>query len=247
MFMRKIKPHWFLSLLMFAFGLLMTLQGFVQNYGGLVTVRFLMGIAEAGVYPGCFYLISMWYQRREAQKRFSFFFIGASVAGAFGGLLASAIGLLNGVSGYPAWRWIFILEGLLTCVLSVVSFFTISDFPEDAKWLSETERSIVLSRLVNDQGNSGKEQRFHPRDVLLIFRDWKVFLSAPLYFSLSVSAYGKLAQYHLSICGAYKPRSCLLHSLHRCYVWLQRHTCATLLCRAVVRNARLRIAHGLGF
>ena len=167
------------------------MQGLVQNYGGLITTRFLMGIVEAGIYPSCYYLISMWYRRREAQRRFSFFFTGASFAGAFGGLLASAIGLMNGIRGYSAWRWIFILEGLLTCVLSFVASFTVTDFPEDAKWLSENERSIVLSRLANDQGRSGLEEKFRLRDLFLIVKDWKVFLSAPIYFSISVSAYGR--------------------------------------------------------
>ncbi|CAF9922820.1 MAG: hypothetical protein HETSPECPRED_005159 [Heterodermia speciosa] len=68
----------------------------VQNFGGLLAVRFLLGIVEAGIFPGCFYLIGMWYKPSEAQKRFSFFFNAASFAGAFGGLLASAIGLMDG-------------------------------------------------------------------------------------------------------------------------------------------------------
>ena len=80
-----------------------------------------------------FYLIGMWYKRLEAQKRFSFFFNAASFAGAFAGLLASAIGKMDHIRGYSAWRWIFILEGILTCVCSVAAFFLVAGFPEDAK------------------------------------------------------------------------------------------------------------------
>lgn len=61
------------------------------------------------MFPGCFYLIAMWYKREEAQKRYSFFFGSTSLAGAFGGLLASAIGKMDGYNGYRGWRWIFIL------------------------------------------------------------------------------------------------------------------------------------------
>ena len=61
------------------------------------------------MFPGSFYLIGMWYKRSEAQKRYSFFFGSTSLAGAFGGLLASAIGKMNGMRGYLGWRWIFIL------------------------------------------------------------------------------------------------------------------------------------------
>lgn len=189
--MKKLRPHVFLSVSMFLFGLLVLVQGLVQNYGGLVTTRFLMGIAESGVFSGCFYLMSMWYKRWEAQKRFTFFFSGASFAGAFGGLLASAIGKMDGIRGYSAWRWIFILEGLLTCVLSFVAFFTVADFPEDVRWLTAGERDHVLARLKADQGASGIEKAVTFRDVLRALSDWRVFLGAPLYFSLAVSAYGK--------------------------------------------------------
>lgn len=93
----------------------------------------------------------MWYQPREAQKRFSFLFNAASFAGAFGGLLASAIGKIDGIGGYHAWRWVFILEGLFTCVLAITSYFLISDFPKNAKWLNNDERSFIVGRLAAGQ------------------------------------------------------------------------------------------------
>lgn len=88
-------------------------QGFTYNYVGLLAVRFFLGIAEAGSFSCCFYLLGMWYKRDEAQRRFTFFYSSVQLAGAFAGLLASAIGLLDGQKGYPAWRWIFIIEGAL--------------------------------------------------------------------------------------------------------------------------------------
>ena len=112
-FLKRLRPHIWLSGCMFAFGLVMTCQGLVQNYSGLLATRFFLGLAETGIFPGCFYLIGMWYVRREAQRRYSFFFSSTTLAGAFGGLLASAIGKMDGLRGYRAWRWIFILEGVL--------------------------------------------------------------------------------------------------------------------------------------
>jgi MFS family permease len=82
------------------------LQGFVQNYSGLLATRFFLGVFETGMFPGAFYLIGMWYRRHEAQKRYSFFFSSTTLAGAFGGLLASAIGKMDGMRGYRGWRWI---------------------------------------------------------------------------------------------------------------------------------------------
>jgi MFS family permease len=94
---------------MFGFGLVTICQGLVTSWSGLLATRFFLGLTETGMFPGSFYLIGMWYKRSEAQKRYSFFFGSTSLAGAFGGLLASAIGKMSGTRGYLGWRWIFIL------------------------------------------------------------------------------------------------------------------------------------------
>ena len=131
----------------------------------------------------------MWYKRSEAQKRYSFFFSSTTLAGAFGGLLAAAIGKMEGVRGYSAWRWIFILEGLLTCVVAMFFFFVIPDFPEESKWLNEEERSYIKARLQADQGRSAAERKIRFRDVVTIFKDYKIFLGGFMYFGLIVPAY----------------------------------------------------------
>ena len=132
--LKKLKPRVWLSGCMFIFGLVTICQGLVRNFSGLLATRFFLGLAETGMFPGSFYLIGMWYKRSEAQKRYSFFFGSTSLAGAFGGLLASAIGKMNHMRGYLGWRWIFILEGTLSCVVAFLFFFIIPNFPEDAKW-----------------------------------------------------------------------------------------------------------------
>ncbi len=83
-------------------------QGVVTNWAGLLATRFFLGLTETGMFLGSFYLIGMWYKRSEAQKRYSFFFGSTSLAGAYGGLLASAIGKMDGMRGYHGWRRIFI-------------------------------------------------------------------------------------------------------------------------------------------
>ncbi|KAK6213247.1 major facilitator superfamily transporter [Colletotrichum tabaci] len=188
--LKKFKPHVWLSINMFGFGLVTMLQGFVQNYAGLCTTRFFLGVFETGMFPGAFYLIGMWYRRHEAQRRYSFFFNSTTLAGAFGGLLAAAIGKMAGTGGYAGWRWIFILEGLLTVVVSVVFFFCLPDFPEDVKWLTAEEKVFVAARLRADQGNSAAERSITARDVRRIFKDYKVILGGFMYFGLIVPAYG---------------------------------------------------------
>lgn len=188
--LKRLKPHVWLSLCMFSFGVVTLCQGLVQNWAGFMTTRFLLGVFEAGMFPGSFYVISMFYLRSEAQKRYTFFFASTSLAGAFGGLLASAIGKMDGVAGYRGWRWVFILEGLLTCVVSFVFWFVIPDFPEDAKWLTPAEAQFVKARLQADQGKSALERRITFKDVGNCFKDYKFFLGGLMYFGLIVPAYG---------------------------------------------------------
>jgi MFS family permease len=83
----------------------------VTNYHQLLAVRFLLGLFEAGLFPGVNFLLSSWYKREEFGKRGAVFFSAATAAGAFGGLLAAAISKMDGVGGYSGARWIFIIEG----------------------------------------------------------------------------------------------------------------------------------------
>ena len=175
---------------MFGFGLVTVCQGLVQSYSGLLTTRFFLGLTETGMFPGAFYLIGMWYRRHEAQRRYSFFFSSTTLAGAFGGLLASAIGKMDYMRGYRGWRWIFILEGVLTCVAAIAFFFLLPSFPEDAKWLSEEERAYVRARLEADQGKSALEKNITAKDVGNVFKDLKVIVGGFMYFGLIVPAYG---------------------------------------------------------
>ncbi|KAH5159723.1 hypothetical protein HBH69_053100 [Parastagonospora nodorum] len=188
--LKMMKPRMWLSICMFGFGLVTLLQGFVQNYSGLLATRFFLGVFETGMFPGAFYLIGMWYRRHEAQKRYSFFFSSTTLAGAFGGLLASAIGKMDGIRGYRGWRWIFILEGLLTVIVSFFFFFLLPNFPEESKWLTEDERAYVKARLQIDQGKSARERPITMRDVGRVFKDPKIIVGGFMYFGLIVPAYG---------------------------------------------------------
>jgi MFS family permease len=130
--LKYLSPRVWLSICCIGFGVVTVCQGFVQNYSGLLATRFFLGVFECVMFPGCFYVIGSWYRRHEAQKRFSLFFSSTSLAGAFGGLLASAIGKMDFLRGYRGWRWIFIIEGVVTVLIGVVFLFTFPSFPEQS-------------------------------------------------------------------------------------------------------------------
>ncbi|KAJ9155044.1 MFS general substrate transporter [Pleurostoma richardsiae] len=188
--LKRFSPRIWLPLCGMVFGLVTCLQGVVQSYSGLLATRFFLGLAECGMFPGCFYLLGMWYKRHESQKRFSFFFSSTSLAGAFGGLLASAIGKMDGLRGYHGWRWIFIIEGSVTFVICFIFLFIFPPFPEEATWLREDEREYIKARLQADQGHNAAERRVTLRDVATVMKDYKIWLGGFMYFGCIVPAYG---------------------------------------------------------
>ncbi|KAL8904528.1 MAG: hypothetical protein Q9171_007016 [Xanthocarpia ochracea] len=193
--LKRLRPSIWLPSIMVAWGTVMTLMGIVQDFKGLLIARIFLGVTEAGLYPGVAYYITMWYCRTEAQFRQAMFFSAASVAGAFSGLLAFAIAKMDGVGGYEGWRWIFILEGILTVVVAIIAFFTIYDFPETAKFLTEPERAWVVHRLryqgSKDSGQMVAEsEHFKWRYVREAFTDWQIYLGLWMYWGIVCPLYG---------------------------------------------------------
>lgn len=101
--------RFWLPTLMLAWGIVATLLGVTSNFAGFVVARFFLGVTESGLFPGVVFYLSMWYKRTESHFRVALFFSAASLAGAFGGILAYGIGFMKGVGGKNGWSWIFIL------------------------------------------------------------------------------------------------------------------------------------------
>jgi len=180
-FLKRLRPSLWLSLLMLLWGVMMTVQGLVHNYGGLLGMRWMLGMFEAGLFPGVNYYLSCWYKRSEFGVRAAIFFSAATVSGAFGGLLAAAISNMEGIGGKPAWAWIFILEGLVTVIAGAVSFFIIQDFPDTAKFLTEPERAFVIRRLQADDQFSAAGEELRWKDIFKSILDWKTWVGMLLY------------------------------------------------------------------
>lgn len=101
--------------------------------------------------PGIAYYLSRWYRRSELAFRLSLYIVMAPLAGAFGGLLASGILTLDHVGSLTEWRMIFVVEGIITIGLAVISFFTLTDRPETARWLSADEKQLAIARVKSER------------------------------------------------------------------------------------------------
>lgn len=184
--LKLLKPSTWIAIMMVSWGTVMTLQGIVKNYNGLVITRVFLGLAEAGLFPAATYLLTTWYCRFEVQTRLAIFFSAASLAGAFSGLLAFAIENMDGVGGLAGWRWIFILEGLVTVVVGCVSKFTLPDSPETASFLALEEKKFIVSRLQADAGHTGGKvgtnEGYQWSYLKAALTEWKVYLAVLVYW-----------------------------------------------------------------
>ncbi|KAE9369927.1 MFS general substrate transporter [Stipitochalara longipes BDJ] len=156
--MRKIGPRRFLSAITIFWGVSMIGFGFVQRWDQMLGLRVILGVFEAGYFPGCVYLLSTWYTRYELQKRNAVFFLIGSMANGLSGILAYGLIQMGGLGHLSGWRWIFIIEGLLTILFGILGALLIVDFPEAAhssfRFLSVRESAFVVSRIAADRDDA---------------------------------------------------------------------------------------------
>ncbi|KAF8665191.1 hypothetical protein AX14_006624, partial [Amanita brunnescens Koide BX004] len=110
--LKFMRPSRWIPSIMVAWGIVMTLMCLCKTFEGLLVARIFLGLTEAGLFPGVLFYLSQWYRRRDVALRIAMFYSAATVAGAFGGILAFGIEHMEGVGGLHGWQWIFCLEGL---------------------------------------------------------------------------------------------------------------------------------------
>lgn len=146
-----------------------------------------MGVFESGFVPGCAYLISRYYKRRDFSIRYAAFFSAAVLAGAFGGFLAYAIEHMNKAGHYVSWRWIFIIEGCITIVGVILALFCIPSYPEDSTFLKPNEKAYLLSMLAKDARKS-RPNHYSSLVIKECLFDPKIWLGTLAYFGADNAA-----------------------------------------------------------
>ncbi|EEH20912.2 hypothetical protein PABG_03143 [Paracoccidioides brasiliensis Pb03] len=155
--LRKVGSANWLAFIAFAWGTVMLGQGFVHSWQALTALRFILGFFESGFFPGCVYLISCWYVRYEVQTRLAQFYLFSVLIGGFSSILAFGLMQMQGLRGYLGWRWIFIIEGLITQLVGIASWFLIVDFPDKAhkkNLLTSQEAEFIKQRIENDRADA---------------------------------------------------------------------------------------------
>ncbi|EGO25330.1 hypothetical protein SERLADRAFT_368727 [Serpula lacrymans var. lacrymans S7.9] len=185
--LKVFRPSRWIPLIMVAWGLVITLMCLVNSYSSLIVCRIFLGLTEAGLFPGVTYYISLWYPRAEQAKRVAIFFSAATIAGAFGGLLAFGIERMEGVGGLHGWQWIFCLEGLATIIIAVLSFFFMHDYPETAAFLTHKERITVVEMLKKDSRSLATH--YDKNFVFQAIKDYKTYMHLGIFIGILVPVY----------------------------------------------------------
>jgi len=190
--LRKVGPRRFLSAITIFWGATVIGFGFVKHWTVMLGLRVILGVLEAGFYPSCVYLLSTWYTRYELQKRNAVFYLIGSLASALSGILAYGLMQMNMVGGLAGWRWIFIMEGIITAIAGVIGYFMIVDFPEKAanswKFLSKKESDFIVAKIQLDRHDVILEP-FRLDSYLKAALDLKVWGFACLYGLITTNTY----------------------------------------------------------
>ncbi|KAH8923810.1 MFS general substrate transporter [Atractiella rhizophila] len=184
MILAKVRPSLYLPGIMFVWGCVVIAFKGVHNLKGLVAIRFFLGIAESGFFPGVWFFLGSWYKREELSKRFAIFYSASIISGAFGGLLAGVITEnLDGKAGTRGWQWLFVVEGLATVTFAVIATFILPDWPETTKWLTPEERVLAVHRLKVQY--KADEHLSHKESLKLAVSDWRTWAFVVCYMCIA--------------------------------------------------------------
>ena len=151
---------------------MMTVRGPLSFYG----LRFLLGVAEAGFFPGIMYYLSYWMPAADRARATALFMAAIPITHVLSGLLASVLFKLDGQFGLAGWEWLFLLEGIPAVVLGVIGFSALSDEPAQARWLAEEERGWLVERLRVERESDTERQGSRLRDTLADPAMWRLGL-----------------------------------------------------------------------
>ena len=181
--LHRIGARIWMARIMISWGLVSAACAFVQTPFQFSAVRFLLGIAEAGFFPGVIFYLTYWYPASERARSVGLFYYGAPLALAFGGPISGQL-VAHDAFGLHGWQVMFLIEGLLASLGGIAVLFLLKDRPEKAPWLDADEKAVLLAALKEDEG------RREEISVWRTLRDPRVLFLALVYFLLEMGFYG---------------------------------------------------------
>lgn len=181
--LQKIGTRKTITRIMCLWGIISMSMAFVSSPSQFYIARILLGAAEAGFFPGIVLYLTYWFPHQLRGRVMSFFVLAIAVSGIVGGPASGWIMQhMAGVEGFKGWQWLFLIEGLLPIIFGVTAFFILNDRPRDARWLSTSEKELLISKLSAqiDKGTHSPLQAF-----LTALKMPKLWIATFGYFSIT--------------------------------------------------------------
>ena len=176
----------FIGLSLIVWGALATCTGFVNTASQFYWIRFFLGIAEAGFFPGVIVYLTHWYRYQDRGKAVAMFMTAIPASNMLSAAVAASLMRLSWL-GYRGWRWLLILEGIPAVIAGVVTFFYLTDWPKDARWLPQDERTWITAELDRERDNKKNRGTVSLGKAL---RDPQVIILASVYFCYITNSVG---------------------------------------------------------
>ena len=185
--MARVGARRWMARIVISWGLIASATAFVRTPAQFYGMRVLLGIAEAGFFPGIVYYLSQWFPTAQRARALSRFIVATPLAAMLGNPLAGWLMRLDGSLGLQGWRWVFLVQGIPSVLLGVMTLVLLTDSPENARWLSDEQRAWLAGRLRRDEEDSPAPHGVSALRALTYPMVWLV--SAP-YFLWDMTFYG---------------------------------------------------------
>ncbi|WP_233849372.1 MFS transporter [Paraburkholderia sp. HD33-4] len=186
-FLSKLGARLWISRIMLTWGLLSGAMAFAVGAKSLFTLRVLLGIAEAGLFPGLIYYISFWFPSTYRARAFGYFLVAIPLSIVIGAPVSASILYMDGIGGLSGWQWVFIIEAMPAVIFAFFCFFFLTDTPAQAKWLEEPERKWLIARLARDVEHVESHGR---GEIMAAFAHPRVWLLSLINVALIACSYG---------------------------------------------------------
>lgn len=184
--MRRFGARRWIARIMITWGLVSAATMFARDIWTFYSLRILLGIAEAGFFPGIILYLSDWFPDRQRAKMTAFFMLAIGLSNVLGNPVSGwVMDHFDGVNGWHGWQWLFLLEGLPTSLVGIAVLFYLQDSPRDARWLSEEERNWLIGHLADEDR---RRQAQHGPDRWLAMLQPRVWLLIAIYFTVAVGS-----------------------------------------------------------
>lgn len=185
--LHKLGARVWIARVMVTWGLVSAAMALVQGPVSFYVLRFLLGLAEAGFFPGVILYLTYWFPAKRRAAVTALFMAAAPISTAIGSPISAVLLEMHGLLGLRGWQWMFLLEAAPAVILGVVTFFYLTDRPEKAAWLADDERAWLVARMAEEEAARGPAA--HSRNPLRALADPRVLALSLIYFGTSAGLY----------------------------------------------------------